>query len=343
MTAARPWKSLGLLLICQLIGNRAVAQEVGDVVLPRRLTGLYLGREMIGEMGPAELDIVSHVRSGWVWTEEHRGWIRKSDLVPLKRSIEVFSKQIELEPRDTWGFLSRARAYVLLGEDQLALSDYNSAVRLAPRSADLHVARASQWHEMCNYSRAIEDINSAIRLRGSASSSDFWARADAMYGSRRYRAAVQDYKHALHLWPSDAEAMDGLAWLLAACPDATYRNGNEAVRHATHACAESKWSRWPYLATLAAAHAAAGDMESAVEIQKRAIKCAAAHSKTPFHKGASSGAKAELAAALRCYDRGQTYVDDDVEGRVGRRPYRAHRDASAEHSASPGRAVTTPR
>ena len=45
-----------------------------------------------------------------------------------------------------------------------------------------------------------------------------------------FPGAIARYRRALELDPNLVEALNNLAWLLATCPDASLRNGAEAVQ-----------------------------------------------------------------------------------------------------------------
>ncbi|HVK10136.1 MAG TPA: hypothetical protein VM597_15315, partial [Gemmataceae bacterium] len=66
------------------------------------------------------------------------------------------------------------------------------------------------------------------------------------------------------------------------------RDGKRAVEHATRACELSNWVRPDCLDTLAAAYAATGDFDRAVEYQKKALAFPA------YEKADGEGARARL-------------------------------------------------
>jgi Flp pilus assembly protein TadD len=82
--------------------------------------------------------------------------------------------------------------------------------------------------------------------------------------------ALAAFHEALRIDPNSADAHNNLAWELAWGPDGV-RDGKQAVAHATRACELSGWARPNCLDTLAAAYAAAGDFDRAVEYQQKAL------------------------------------------------------------------------
>jgi hypothetical protein len=71
-----------------------------------------------------------------------------------------------------------------------------------------------------------------------------------------------------------------VAWTLATHPDAKLRDGNEAVKLATHAVSITRGKDAGLLDTLAAAYAEAGEYPNAVYAVDRAIQVATAAKET---------------------------------------------------------------
>lgn len=76
--------------------------------------------------------------------------------------------------------------------------------------------------------------------------------------------------------PDSPRMLDELAWLLATYPDATSRDGTEAVRLAEHASDLTERKVPALLDTLAAAYAEAGDFSRAIGVGEEALKKAGA-------------------------------------------------------------------
>ena len=100
--------------------------------------------------------------------------------------------------------------------------------------------------------------------------------ASTLDGEGRYIEAVQLYKDALKVQPNHAGVLNNFAWLLASCPEATLRNGSEAMQHATRACELTGYSKPIFIGTLAAAQAEAGDFQTAMATAERAAALASA-------------------------------------------------------------------
>jgi tetratricopeptide (TPR) repeat protein len=81
--------------------------------------------------------------------------------------------------------------------------------------------------------------------------------------------AIQNYRKATQINPDYVEALNSLSWILATCPDASLRNGNEAVEDGQKACALTHYQKPLLVETLAAAYAEAGRFPEAITMAEK--------------------------------------------------------------------------
>jgi tetratricopeptide (TPR) repeat protein len=171
-------------------------------------------------------------------------------------------------------------------------------------------ARAAMHHDSADYHAALKRKYSAAAARPWRSIEPDGPPPDpdtrAPYWSERgnYGLAVAAFREVLKRDPDDASALNGLAWVLASCPDASLRDGKMAVETATRACELSKWTEASFLDTLAAAYAETGDYPSAVRWQREAIAKLSAADPT----------RAEFSDRLQLYESSKPYRDDAQKG-----------------------------
>lgn len=161
------------------------------------------------------------------------------------------ARQVAAHPQDHEAYRRRALARWGARQNEDALADFNSAAELAHDHkapvrvlAVLYYGRALVRREQHNTAAEIEEL---VRV----------TRTDAGF----------------------TDAFNDLAWIRATHPDATLRNGRQAVALARHAC-ETVPDSVKYLDTLAAAYAEAGDAQRAADTERAAIKAARVDART---------------------------------------------------------------
>lgn len=80
----------------------------------------------------------------------------------MKEPVKEMKKR--LNPDDDSAYFFRGAAHFKFGEYQLAIEDYNEAIRLKPDEDYLYRDRGEAYYKLGQYQRAIEDFNEAIRL-----------------------------------------------------------------------------------------------------------------------------------------------------------------------------------
>jgi tetratricopeptide (TPR) repeat protein len=188
----------------------------------------------------------------------------------LDQAIADYDEAIRLEPRYAWPYVNRGHIRRHKEEYDQAIADFNEANRLEPNSADPLYGRGLTWLRMQRYDQAIADFSEVMRLMPEFAS-PYVGRGRARKAKQEYDRALADFDEAIRMDSKSHTAYDCRAWLWATCPDARFRDGCQAVESATRACELTRWKEASYLATLAAAYAEAGDFDSAVEWQRKAV------------------------------------------------------------------------
>ena len=158
---------------------------------------------------------------------------------------------------------------------QEVIDHCEATLRAKPGFPDPHVTLAKALTERGQLDAARPHLELAVRLapQNPDARQDL---AELLSRQGQVRAAVAEYKAALALRPDWDSVLNNLAWLLATCPEASVRDGREAVRLAKRASSLSGDTNLWFLHTLAAAYAEAGEFTNAVAAATAAQKLAAA-------------------------------------------------------------------
>ena len=204
-----------------------------------------------------------------------RGLLR-AEMGETTAAIEDYTTTVRLRPDHVAALINRADLLKKQGQIERAVEDYTTVLNMSPRDAKALRSRGYLRITLGRYSEAIDDYANSLVLEP-ANSSAFANRADAWYMLENYSNAISDYRVAIKLQPDLQAPLNNLAWILATCTNAAYRNGAEAVLLAQRVLqARSNEIDDARLAdtygTLAAAYAETGDYKSAVQFQLEAIR-----------------------------------------------------------------------
>ena len=199
----------------------------------------------------------------------NRGYMRhlKRD---YKDAIEDFSEAIQLDPRDINAYNDRGNSFHDLKEYDKAIRGFNECVRLEPKFIYAFYNRARAYEAKKDNDKAIDDYSEAIRINPKYSIA-YWGRAAVRIRMKDYEKGVADYNEALRFDGKNANLLNGVAWLLATCPDEKGRDGKRAVELAKQAL-ELRKDDPNIMDTLAAAYAEVGNFDEAVRFQEQALR-----------------------------------------------------------------------
>jgi Flp pilus assembly protein TadD len=281
---------LAIALAClpTACGSSGANKLVGADVVMKKASPLLVKGKMVDPGTTFRIYRVKGARGSWVFLENRSisGWTKADEVVPFDLAIDYFTREIKVKP-NPWSFKKRGLIWHTKQEFDKAIADFSESIRLNPADPSAHANRGVAWHAKKQYDKAIADFSEAIQLDPKSFYVHF-LRGITSSAMRQYGKALADYDDSITFAPSFAEPYNFRAWLLATCPDETYRDGPRAVESARRACELTVWRESQPIATLAAAAAEAGDFDAAVQWQTKATELA------PQNKKADYRARLEL-------------------------------------------------
>ena len=188
-------------------------------------------------------------------------------------AIETYRKAIQLNPYSFEALDNLGNALADKGRVDEAIKNYRRAIQINPYFFEALDNLGNALAAKGQFDEAIENYRKAIQVN--SNHPETLLHLGMTLGQLgRNREAVAQYREALRLNPNLARALNNLAWVLAASPDAGLRNGAEAVRLAERACALTHDGEPLFIGTLAAAYAEAGRFPEAVITAEKAEQLA---------------------------------------------------------------------
>jgi Flp pilus assembly protein TadD len=182
---------------------------------------------------------------------------------------------------------------------QEARSEFQETIRLDPNHAEAHNNLGAMLHLVGQLDAAAAHYRKAFELKPeNPEAHNNLARLLSLQG--QFAAAAGEFRRALSVAPDSVPSLFGLAWVLAIAPDSVMRQPEEAVRLAERAAELSGRKDAAGLDALAAAYAATGRFDRAVETAREAMQLAD-----------SSGMQAlwvEIRERLKLYEQRQPFL-----------------------------------
>ncbi|MGO9096463.1 MAG: tetratricopeptide repeat protein [Bryobacteraceae bacterium] len=191
----------------------------------------------------------------------------------LDEALAEFRQAVQQKPDSAPAHANLARALTQRGQPAEALLELRKALELDPRYAPAHYQLGLLAAQRGEAEEAIREWRQALDLDpNDAPAHD--SLANALYSRGQTAEALAHWREAIRLQTNDAPALQHAAWVLATSPEASLRNGTEALGLAIHAMQLSGGKDASILDALAAAYAETNRFADAALTARRALALA---------------------------------------------------------------------
>jgi len=191
----------------------------------------------------------------------------------LQEAITLFRNAVKWDPSFAENNFNLALALRRSGHASEGAHYLYAAVRLRPNYGKAHYELGLLLADQKKVSEAEAHLETAV-TQGVEVQKALDHLASLALDSGNTQKAIRAYRRLIEAAPNSMSALNDLAWLLATCRDAEYRNGAEAIMLAQRAVALSKADPEHALDTLAAAYAESGDFNRAIDVARAALTAA---------------------------------------------------------------------
>jgi tetratricopeptide (TPR) repeat protein len=193
-------------------------------------------------------------------------------------------------------------AVLLAKTNQLeqAFGHFRRVLEINPNHADAHYHVGGILYRGGKTELAVEHLRRAVQIKADYTNARI-ALADILLKQNEIKEAVEHYEFILEVEPEHLMVLNVLAWTLATTSDTDLHDVESAVELAKRACELTDYEQPAVLDTLAAAYAAVGAFERAIETANKAFELATA--------GGEPGLAERVKSRLELYKAGRPYRD----------------------------------
>lgn len=199
------------------------------------------------------------------------------------KAVDDYSAALKIRKENPLLYSQRAVAFKLLGKLEESVRDYDKAIELVDKDISAWMGRGFVKFQLGKHQAAIDDFSKVIEL-APQSAVAFNNRGFNYQQIKQFKKAADDYQRAMELAPRYVLALQNRAWLLTACEDRSVREPVVAIELAKTINEISEFKDISDLTLLGAAFAAAGEFETAVGWQEKAVALANAEQKVLAEK-----------------------------------------------------------
>lgn len=188
-----------------------------------------------------------------------------------KKALPDLLMARRLDPNDSVVTALICKYYFKTGKYNMAFHLSERLLKMAKGRLDLMYIRVNCFLALNRNDEALQMAESMMRQ-----DSDRWGnylcRGEVFFSQKMYKEALQDYDKSLSLLNDTISTMEAKAYLLAACPEAQFRDGPTARTLATKCCERTEYQVPRRLMLLAMACAECGDYKEAVRWAKKSLE-----------------------------------------------------------------------
>jgi tetratricopeptide (TPR) repeat protein len=280
LLAIGAWRQTGFWRNGETLWTRALAVTDRNEVAHYGL-GDILVRNDQPEKAIDQFRATLNIRPHWPYAEDYLGLVLLH-AGHIDEALEHFATVLRLMPQHPTIHFDLGNALFQKGDLDGAVEQYREALKkqssgvvpgfVQPDYAAAHYDLGNCYIQRGDPRQAITEYQEAVRLfPESARVHNNLAFALSQTGQTRQ--AIDEWQAALRLDPKNIEVLGNLAWILATTSDGSIRDGARAVDLAQQALQVSR-DNAKVLRVLAAAQAATGNFEQAVQTAQQALALA---------------------------------------------------------------------
>jgi protein O-mannosyl-transferase len=199
-------------------------------------------------------------------------------LKQYERAAEQFEEALLIQPNHTEAHYNLGVTLSALHHPEAAVEHFRAALEFRAEESEKvwtegHYGLAAALAKAGRPDAAIAEFRRVLDAEPDNANAQYNLGV-ILYERGKRREALSACRKAIAIQPDDVVSMEQVAWILATCPEASLRNGREAVVLAERAVELSDGNTASVYSTLAAAYGEAGQFREAVRAAQRAVALA---------------------------------------------------------------------
>jgi protein O-mannosyl-transferase len=196
-------------------------------------------------------------------------------------AITHYQKALEIKPDYVEAHINIGNVLMGRGQVDAAIAHFQTALEIKPDSGVAHNNLGTVLADRGQVDEAIAHYQRALEIKPDYA--DARQNCDAVLARRKsLLQGLAERRESIRSRPNDTDLLNDTAWILATNPNASVRDGAEAVELAERAVKLSDGREPAILGTLAAAYAETGRFREAVEAARKAYALAIQQNKEPL-------------------------------------------------------------